>query len=94
MVEVKESITSSCCGRFQISFEINKPLSRDNLKLFLDNGFIESKKFIDAGIFYVEDNNIIASCTFGSNRIEIKCKNKDKCQESSVKFKKALLMVE
>lgn len=87
MTQFKELISGGCCGKSQMNLDLDIPLKRDNLSLFTSNGFVESPKFIKSGIFYVEDDGIIASCAFGAKRISIKTKNKNKWQESYTKFK-------
>lgn len=94
MVSIKEKITAGCCGKFQISLEIDKSVSRDILKLFEDSKFLISNKFKEAGIIFIEDENIVATCPFGQNRFQIKIKNKEKWSESVDYLKKLLLSLE
>lgn len=90
MVAFKEIISGGCCGKTNFNLDLERPIKRDNLSLFTSNGFVESPKFIKAGIFYVEDSGIIASGTFGAKRINIQTKSKDKWQSSYTKFKKII----
>lgn len=77
MKEVKRiQLTPSCnCAKQQTIFEINFSLSEDQLEYFSNNNFIEGKSYTKTGIMYIEDANLIAIGPFGSNRLQIKCKN-------------------
>jgi hypothetical protein len=75
---IKKTIlnTSSCsqCNKGQLLLELNVPLNKSYLQLFIDSGFTENKSYTNLGLFYVESINFTAIAPFGSNRINIKCK--------------------
>lgn len=77
MIIVNKITTAACCGKTQTSLEINTPLLKEYLQLFIDANYIVNKSYLDAGIFCVEDAGLVAICPYGSNRIQIKCKNSE-----------------
>ena len=83
MIEIKRiHLKSNCnCGKPQLILEFNFPLEKEYLRVLTDNNFIESKSYTNLGILYLEDLNLVAVGPFGSNRLQIKCKN-DKCNDS------------
>lgn len=78
----KHIIGSRCkCSKGQIILELNYSLDKAHLQILSNNNFRESKSYTDVGILYVEDANLAASGPFGSNRLQIRCKN-DNCDAS------------
>ena len=64
-------------------------METEDLAYFVAGGFRGVKSYIDIGIFYVEDINLIALAPFGTNRLQIKCKN-TACEPSIVKLEELL----
>lgn len=93
MAEVKRTTTKSpskCnCSKPQSFLEFNFPMENEDLDFFIENGFKPVKSYINIGIFYVEDDNLVAIGPFGSNKLQIKCKNQN-CEGSIVKFEELL----
>lgn len=87
MSDIKRTlIKSSCnCSRQQFILQIGFPFEKDHLQLFTADGFIQSGSYTKLGIVYLEDLNLITTGSFGSNRLQIKCKN-DKCNDSLEKL--------
>lgn len=86
MREVKKTILKeSCskCAKPQVLLEVNLPLEKKYLEYFISNNYKEKKTYTDIGILYIEDANLVAIGTFGSNKLQIKCKNAD-CDASLV----------
>lgn len=83
MIEVKRTlIKSSCnCTKPQVLFETSIPIEKKHLDYFINNNYIEGKSYTGIGILYIEDSNLVAIGPFGSNRLQIKCKN-DNCDLS------------
>lgn len=73
-MEVKKFSVSACCGKTAIAFKLNTILSKTLLNDLVSKGFVESKHFTAAGMMYVENQSIIASGTFGSDILNVKCK--------------------
>ncbi len=86
---VERFTTSACCGRTSITFKLNEPLTTNHLSTFTQNGFIESSNFTNAGILYISNQDLIATGPFGSNRLQIKCKNNN-CNEKVNDFENLL----
>lgn len=70
----------SKCGGMNLLLKISVAISKDFLSLFQNNGFKELTHFTQAGILYVENENLTIHGPFGSDKLQVKCKNKD-CQE-------------
>lgn len=79
-VDVKE--IKACCGRTQTVLVLGKPLEIEYLQLFITNGFTSIASYGKQGIFYIENRDIIATGSIGSNRLEFKRKT-DKSNEAA-----------
>lgn len=58
---------------------MNFSLTEAHLQYFLNNGFTTIKSYGKQGLFYIEDANMFAISPYGSNRLQIRCKN-DACE--------------
>lgn len=77
---VKRQQVKSCCGSSSFIFETEKPIKKSQIAVFTQAGYFVPQNFLDAGIFYVQLGNMIATGSFGSNRINVRC-NGPKCAE-------------
>jgi hypothetical protein len=93
VIKIQRFVTKSCCGKTSVSFKLDRPVHKDFLPLFLSGGFTEDSKFTKLGIFYIENKDLIASGPFGSDKIQVRCKNKE-CQEKLNDFEKLLEQME
>src|SRR5271163_2709508 len=93
MAEVKRTTLktpSKCnCAKPQVFLEFNYPMEVEDLAYFVAGGFRGVKSYLDIGIFYIEDINLIALAPFGTNKLQIKCKN-TACEPSIVKLEALL----
>lgn len=91
MREVKRTLMQANCSckKPQVLLEVNLSFNYEHLQLFIDNGFTISKSYIDAGILYIENTNLAAVGPFGSNRLQIKCKNSN-CDTSLADLERIL----
>ena len=91
MKEIKKIlIPSNCnCTKQQIILELSFPLEKKYLPYFNNNNLTEVKSYINSGILYIENANLIAIGPFGSNRLQIKCKNSS-CDASLADFENVL----
>jgi len=82
---------SNCskCGGKSLLLILGISISKDFLSLFQNNGFRELKHFTNAGILYVENDELIVHGPFGSNKLQVKCK-KSECQEILNKLEELL----
>lgn len=71
-----------CCGGSGFSLKLNPPLHKDMIPLFVMNNFSAPAAFTKSGIFYVENQDLIAHGSFGSDILSIRCKSKVNCQQS------------
>ena len=88
-MKIQRFITQACCGKTSVYFKIDKSVSKDFLPLFISNGFSELTNFTQAGILYIEDDYLIATGAFGTDKIQVKCK-KSNCQENLNNFENLL----
>lgn len=86
---IKKIETKACCGKTQIILQFEFPLEQEHIQFFLLSNFLESKSYTSRGILYMEDPNLSIMGPFGSNRLTLKCKNKD-CNNSIVIIEKIL----
>ena len=77
MTNVKRTkLKSSCnCGKEQLLLQVDFSFEKKHLNQFLSSNFREIKSYTNLGILYIEDDNLVAIGPFGSNRLQIKCKN-------------------
>lgn len=80
-MKIERFVTQACCGKSAITLKLDRPITRDFLTLFIGNGFSELANFTKAGILYIENDHIIATGAFGTDKLQIKCKKAD-CQEN------------
>ncbi len=71
----------SKCGSLNLLLKLSVTVSKDFLPLFQNNGFRELTHFTQAGIFYVENQNLTIHGPFGSDKLTVKCKSKTDCPE-------------
>lgn len=79
----------SKCGGVALLMKLSVTVTKDFLSLFQSNGFKELKHFTDAGILYVENENLTVHGPFGSDKLQVKCK-KSECQEILNKLEELL----
>ena len=72
---IKRSVSDACCGKKSIHLELDFPIMKDLIDVFMENKYITNSSYLQSGFFYIENNNLIGVCPFGSNKIQIKCKN-------------------
>lgn len=94
MKEIKKIlIKSNCnCSKAQTILEMNFSLDRTHIQYFLNNNFTEVKSYTNVGILYIEDASLAAIGPFGSNRLQIKCKN-PKCDASLAILENVLMNI-
>lgn len=82
----------SKCGGMNLLLKLSASVSKDFLSLFQNNGFKEQAHFTQAGILYVENDNLTVHGPFGSDKLHVKCKKTEKadCQEILNKFEALL----
>jgi hypothetical protein len=77
----KTTIKSNCkCGKEETIYQLSLPIKKNHLQFFTKNGYIESTPYTKIGILFVENNNFVLICPFGSNRLQVKCK-KSNCDD-------------
>jgi hypothetical protein len=79
----KFRVQASCasCGGTGAALKLSSPLSVNFLPFFRDAGFTEQPSFTKAGMFYVENQELIATGSFNTKILQLKCKYKD-CSDS------------
>lgn len=94
MREVKKTLLkSSCnCNKPQTLLETNFPFDKEHLVYFANNNFVEVKSYTKVGILYIEDANLVAIGPFGSNRLQIKCKNAN-CDASLANLENVIINI-
>lgn len=70
----------SCCGSSGFIFETDKPIRKSQIQSFKDNGYLVPENFLNAGLFYVQKEFLIATASFGANKISVRC-NGERCSE-------------
>ena len=76
-MKVDRFTVKSCCGGKSIIFKTDLPISKDLIVWFTKLGFKESPNFSKVGILYVDNLDFIVTGSFGSNKLQVKCRRKD-----------------
>ncbi len=64
----------SCCKQKSIYLILSKKIDKTLVDHLASNGFIEYKNFTISNICYVYNKDIIVQGSFGSDKLQIKCK--------------------
>lgn len=75
----------SCCGGSNLVFETDKPIRKYQVKTFRDAGYLVPDNWYQAGIFYVQNKKLIATASYGANKINVRCNGQD-CPDSLNSF--------
>lgn len=85
----------ACCGKKVIIFKTSQPLTKDTLASLIALGFREQAHFTKAGILYVDNTELIVSGPFGSDRLQVTCKqNNAECEQKINDLEGLLLQLE
>lgn len=71
----------SCCKQKSIYLILSKKIDKHLVEFLAKNGFIEYKSFTNSNICYVYDKDIIVQGSFGSDKLQVKCKTSS-CNQS------------
>lgn len=82
MIQIQKKEIKACCGKKKMLWVLNTPIKKEHIGVFQQSGFTFLRSYYDAGMMYIEDNGLIATCVFGLNEIKIKCKS-NHCGESA-----------
>lgn len=77
---ITRHIVKSCCNSNGFVFEMDKPIRKSQMKIFKEAGYLVPDNFLVAGLFYVQKDFLIATASFGSNKISVRC-NGEKCSD-------------
>jgi len=86
---IKKYIVKACCGKQSYIFQTDKSIKKCHLVFFENKGYVAPDNFKNHGLFYVRGNGISASCSFGTNRITVRCSGSD-CPQKMEEFGKLL----
>lgn len=75
----------SCCGQTSTILKLDQPITKELMEKFVIIGFNEQKTFSAAGIMNINNEAFYLIGTFGSNKLQVKCKHKD-CAEKMKDF--------
>lgn len=76
-MKVERLVIHSCCGGISILFKIDRPITANLIKSFVDRGFTESPNFTKAGLLYVNNMDFIITGSLGTDRLHVRCKQKE-----------------
>lgn len=77
---ITRHIVKSCCGSRSFIFETDKPIRKSQMDVFRNAGYSIPDNFYNAGLFYVQNGNFVASSSFGATKISIRCSG-DNCSQ-------------
>jgi hypothetical protein len=76
-MKVERLVVTGCCGKKQVVFKIDRPLTTVLLEALKSNGFTEHAHFTKAGMLYVDNQALIVSGPIGIDKLNVKCKLED-----------------
>ena len=76
-MKIEKHSIKSCCGNSSVLFKLDKPISKDILLCLINYGFKEKTNFTKNGVLFVENEYLILNGVFGSDKLNIKCRQKD-----------------
>jgi len=86
---ITKHIVKSCCGSSGFIFEMDKPIKKNQMTLFQDNGYLIPEVYLNAGIAYIQKQFLIATGSFGSTKLSVRC-NGGTCTELLNEFESLL----
>lgn len=89
-MKVEKIVVQACCGKKQIVFKLDRPVTQALLDVLKSNGFTDLPHFTQAGMLYADNPDLIVSGPFGADRINVKCKKTD-CDQILNNFEALLL---
>jgi Ni,Fe-hydrogenase I small subunit len=91
-MKVERFTVQACCGRTSIIFKTDRPLSKEILAQLVSLGFKEAPHFTKAGMLYADNSDFIVTGSFGSDRLQVKCRKAD-CTQKLNDFEELLLKI-
>jgi hypothetical protein len=76
-MKVERLVVTGCCGKKQVVFKIDRPLTVSLLEVLKNNGFTEHAHFTKAGMLYVDNQALIISGPIGIDKLNVKCKQEN-----------------
>jgi hypothetical protein len=75
----------SCCGSSSTILETDKPLRKYQVDVFKAAGYVIPDNFFNSGVFYAQKDGLIATGSFGTNKISLRvsARSKDLVEEFS-----------
>jgi hypothetical protein len=70
---IKRHHVKSCCGSKGYIFETDKPIKKCHLGAFKAAGYLSPPHYNKVGVFYAEHKGLVATASFGSTRIQVRC---------------------
>lgn len=88
-MNIEKFSIQSCCGSKSVIFRIDRSIDSQLLAALTNLGYKEYKHFTEAGILYVDNSDLIITGPIGSNKLQIKCKNRN-CDQKITEFEALL----
>lgn len=86
---ITRHIVKSCCQNVSQIFQTDKPIIKSQMQVFRDAGFLVPENFFNAGVFYVQSTGLIATSSFGTTQIHVRC-NGSNCEDLLNNFERLL----
>lgn len=76
---VRRHFVQSCCGGKGYLFELDKPVTRESIQIFIREGYVTSEVYLKVGVFHIQRQGLIASGPFGGTKIQVRCNGAANC---------------
>ncbi len=71
----KRIVHKLCCGSKAMIMEIDKAIRKSQIDTFKQNGYTVPDNYTRSGIFYAKKGNLIATCAFGTTKVQVRTTN-------------------
>jgi hypothetical protein len=79
-----------CCGQTGVAIKTENIISKEMIPIFTSKGYKEDKKYTNAGVLYIENDDITITGALNAKIFQIKCKPNKKCLPAVFVFEELL----
>lgn len=71
----KRTIHKLCCGSKAMILQIDKAIRKSQIDVFIKNGYTVPENYLRSGIFYVKKGDLVATCAYGTTKVQVRFTN-------------------
>lgn len=71
---ITKHVIKSCCGGTKsFIFQTQKAVRKQHIETFEKSGYVTLPHYVKSGLFYIQKKGLIATASFGSTKIQVRC---------------------